>query len=58
MESPYHRPVAVNLIARTMDEWADDVSKGYVGGSRELAIYTALLNAGYLTEAATQKDSE
>ena len=53
MENPNNRPIAVNLIAMTLDEWEELLYEGFIGVSRETAIYNALFNAGYLTNEAT-----
>lgn len=53
MESPFDRPIAMNLIHVALVEHARVNSKpGFCGGSREMAVYDALKRAGYLTEEA------
>ena len=55
MESPHNRPVAVNLIDRTIDEWYSR-PHDIAGFSLEMTIYHALSDAGYLTESAQVRD--
>lgn len=54
MESPFNRPVAVNLIQQAIEQWNKDIAKGYIGFSLEMFIYDTLKQAGYLTPQALE----
>lgn len=55
-ESPYHRPVAANLIARAIREHTLAMMDGVIGYTESMYIYDALRRAGYLTEEAMIPD--
>ncbi len=60
MESPFGRSVAVNLIGQVLDEIDQRrIEEPFLCGfSREMSIYVALREAGFLTEEAMVPDEK
>lgn len=57
MESPYNRPIAANLIEHVLTDIERRRKDAFVFGfSREMSIYWALKQAGFLTEEAMVPD--
>lgn len=54
MESPYGRPVAVEVIYEALRLAEAGEAGGSIGLSKETQIYQALQAAGYLTGAAME----
>lgn len=60
MESPYNRPVAANLIKKAFEDWTVSMNQPsfFCGFSREMCVYTALKEAGFLTTEAMIPDEK
>lgn len=58
MESPFNRPVAANLIDRVITdrEKRREQEPFLCGFSLEMTIYSALKEAGYLTDEAMVRE--